>query len=102
MRKIIIALALIALCSAVQLHDVLSKEGYEEKPHYFGFKQFTKEYDNIIETVLIDGFKTVFEDPSLYATFLKTISTFSQEDKNAAFIQCAKGDKPNFFKFLSD
>lgn len=102
MRKLIIALALVALCTSMQLHDVLSQEGYEEQTHYFGFKQFFKDYESTFETVLIDGFKTVLEDPSIYATYLKTITTFSEADKNAAFIQCAKGDKPNFFKFLGD
>lgn len=62
----------------------------------------TKEYDNFIDTVLIDGFKTVFEDPSLYETLLKSITSFSQEDKNEALIQCSKTDMPGFFKFLTE
>ncbi|EAR84506.2 hypothetical protein TTHERM_00655340 (macronuclear) [Tetrahymena thermophila SB210] len=102
MRKVLIALAIITFCSALNLQNVLTKLGYQEETNYFGFKVLTKEFEDFVDTVLIDGFKTVFEDPSLYATFMKTISSFTLEDKKGAFIQCSKGSKPGFFKFLAD
>ena len=91
MRKLIFTLLLVALCSCATLPDVLREAEYAEETLINGFRQFTKELETHYDTVLISGYKTLFEDPSLYASFLKRITSFTQEDKEEVFITCSYG-----------
>ena len=77
MKKVILSLLFVALCSCATLPDVLRESDYTEETLINGFRQFTKELETHYDTVLISGYKTLFEDPSLYASFLKRITSFT-------------------------
>lgn len=70
MRKLLVVFVIISLCSAYSLIDVLKEGGYSEKSLYNGFKELAKDFGTHSETILISGFKTAMEDPSLIETLV--------------------------------
>lgn len=100
-RLIVLFLIVLSVANAMQIAEVLRDDGYAEKQLFDGYREFHKDHDSHSDTVLLGGYKTVYEDRDLFTLFAQTLLSFTQQDKDDVLISCSKGGKPDFFKFFS-
>ncbi|EGR27832.1 hypothetical protein IMG5_188030 [Ichthyophthirius multifiliis] len=102
MIKILIFLTTILVSYQFNISEQLVNQGYQKKSLYTGFQEFTKKHEDYIDTILVNGFsKSIFEDFSLHSELFNKILKFTKEDQDNLLIQCSKGKKGDFLKFLS-